>query len=53
MAALPPEMLLCVAVDITGPSESIITMPLSGWKRALADGSAPLGKIPAIFLLFS
>lgn len=53
VAALPPEMLLCVAVDITGPSESIITMPLSGWKRALADGSAPLGKIPAIFLLFS
>lgn len=46
--ALPPGMRLCVGVDITGPSQSIRTMPLAQW-RPLA-GSLP--KAPAIFLLF-
>lgn len=45
---LPPGMLLCVASDITGPSQSIITRPLSWWK----NNQARIDKIPAIFLLF-
>ena len=47
--ALPQSMLLCVASDITGPSESIITMPLGKWKNAKYD----YDKIPTIFLLYS
>ncbi len=39
--------MLCVAVDITLPSELIKTMPLKMWKKANID----LHKKPAIFLL--
>lgn len=46
---LPQSMLLCVASDITGPSESIITMPLGKWENAKYD----YDKIPTIFLLYS
>ena len=45
---LPSTMLLCVASDITGPSERIITRPLSWWKQ-----QPPLERVPAIFLLYS
>lgn len=45
---LPPQMRLCVAVDITGPGETIVTDTMSGWKRRNFDP----GKVPAIFLLF-
>lgn len=48
-ATLPGTMLLCVASDITGPCESIVTRPLSAWAKASYD----YGKIPTIFLLFS
>lgn len=48
-ASLPPRMLLCVASDITGPRQSIITRPISDWQRATYD----YNKIPTIFLLFS
>lgn len=48
-SALPGNMLLCVASDITGPSESIITKPLQQWSRATYN----YDKIPTIFLLFS
>lgn len=47
-AALPANMLLCVAADITGPAESIITQPLSAWRKADYD----YAKKPAIFLLY-
>lgn len=47
-AALPPDMLLCVACDITGAGESIRTMPLRKWRTDKAD----YGKRPAIFLLY-
>lgn len=50
--SLPGSMLLCVASDITGPHESIVTRPLAEWKRLLAEGLA-IEKIPSIFLLFS
>lgn len=46
---LPPEMLLCVACDLTGPAESIITRPLRRWATAKYD----YDRRPAIFLLFS
>ncbi len=44
---LPGDMLLCVASDITGTRESIITAPVSAWKTRKYDYS----KIPTIFLL--
>lgn len=46
---LPGEMLLCVAADITGESQSIRTLPLKRWKTEHYD----YGKRPAIFLLYS
>lgn len=48
-ATLPPDMLLCVASDITGPDENITTRPLRQWARATYN----YDKIPTIFLLFS
>ena len=48
-SVLPPEMLLCVASDITGEKESIVTHPVSYWKTAKYDYT----KIPTIFLLYS
>lgn len=46
---LPRTMLLCVAADITGPEESIITRPLSWWAKADYD----YAKTPTIFLLYN
>lgn len=48
-AALPGQMLLCVASDITGENQSILTRPLSEWKKARYD----YDKKPTIFLLYS
>ena len=45
-------MLLCVASDITGPAESIVTLTLAQWRNRLASGTT-YNKIPTIFLLFS
>lgn len=45
---LPGEMLLCVAADITGPGERIITRPLKYWRNADYD----YGHTPTIFLLY-
>lgn len=45
---LPASLLLCVASDITGERESIITRPLSWWAKASYD----YDKIPSIFLLY-
>ena len=46
--ALPGAMKLCVASDITGERESIVTRPLWYWKNA----SYNYDKIPTIFLLY-
>lgn len=46
---LPPDMLLCVASDITGNRRSIITRPLSAWSKATCN----YDKTPTIFLLYS
>ena len=47
--ALPGDILLCVASDITGSNQSIITKKLSQWAKAKYN----YNKIPTIFLLFS
>lgn len=46
---LPGSMLLCVASDITGARQQIITRPLSEWRNADYD----YDKRPTIFLLYS
>ena len=46
-AALPSDMRLCVASDITGPGQKILTLPLSKWKARQYD----YAKTPTIFLL--
>ena len=46
---LPRDLLLCVASDISGARESIITLPVAKWRSKNYDYS----KIPTIFLLFS
>lgn len=45
---LPGNMRLCVASDITGPNQEILTLPLSFWTKRKYD----YDKIPTIFLLF-
>lgn len=47
-STLGADMKLCVASDITGPRESIITLPLGKWKTRQYD----YDKIPTIFLLY-
>lgn len=45
--SLPPQMRLCVASDITGPRQSIVTFPASAWRSRKYD----YNKIPTIFLI--
>ncbi len=47
--SLPGQLRLCVASDITGKGERIVTRPLSQWAKANYD----YGKVPTIFLLFN
>lgn len=47
--SLPGDILLCVASDITGQKQSIVTRRLSQWSKTTYD----YNKIPTIFLLFS
>lgn len=47
--SLPPGMLLCVASDITGPKQEIITLPLNKWAKRAYN----FDKVPTIFLLYS
>ncbi len=46
--ALPGHLRLCVASDITGERESIVTRSIREWARATYD----YGKTPTIFLLY-
>lgn len=46
--SLPGDMLLCVASDITGVRQSILTRPLRQW----AKSDYNYDKIPTIFLLY-
>lgn len=45
---LPGSLRLCVATDITGPGESIVTRSLAEWKK----NPPSCDKIPTIFLLY-
>lgn len=47
--SLPGDMLLCVASDITGPRQLIVTLPLAQWRSRTYD----YNKRPTIFLLYS
>lgn len=46
LKTLHPETLLCIAVDVTGPQESIQMRPVKEWKLK----SIELPKLPAVFL---
>lgn len=46
-SVLPATLKLCVASDITGPNESVITRSLADWRKARYD----YDKIPTIFVL--
>ena len=45
---LPPRLRLCVASNITGERQSIVTRTLAEWKHATLD----YHKVPTIFLLY-
>ena len=48
IAALPPSAMLCVAADVTGPGQSVVSLPVARWKLR----SFNYDKIPAIFLIY-
>ena len=45
---MPAHIKLCIATDITGANESIITRGVKVWLKKLPD----LNKVPTIFLLY-
>jgi len=47
MNSCQPSTLLTVAVDLTTETESVITMPVSGWKKKKPE----LNKRPAVFII--
>jgi 16S rRNA (cytidine1402-2'-O)-methyltransferase len=47
--SLMPETRLCVAADLTGESEFILTQPVRKWRQNPAD----LGKNPSVFLFLA
>ncbi|MBA5687184.1 SAM-dependent methyltransferase [Rugamonas apoptosis] len=52
VAACQPGTLICVATDLSLPSETIRTMTGAKWKSQLADGKVPdFHKKPTVFLL--
>ncbi len=51
-ASCQPGTLICVATDLSLPTESVKTMAANKWKAALAAGKAPdFHKKPTVFLL--
>lgn len=49
IGVLPPTALLCMAFDLTGPNQKVITLPLSRWAKREIN----FDKTPAIFLLYA
>ena len=45
---LPSKLKLCIASDITGANEHIVTRPVREWQQVKAD----FNKIPTLFLLY-
>lgn len=48
-SSLPSGIRLCVASDITGPNQEIVTLPLSKWAKRAYN----YDKVPTIFLLYN
>jgi 16S rRNA (cytidine1402-2'-O)-methyltransferase len=46
---LHPDTKLCIAKNVTGPDELILTKPISEWRKSQLD----LHKIPVVFILYS
>ena len=46
--SMPQHIKLCIATDITGPNERIVTRGVKQWLNHLPD----LNKVPTIFLLY-
>ncbi len=54
IAHCQPGTLVCVATDLSLPSESIRTLTAANWKALLGSGKAPdLHKKPTVFLLLA
>src|SRR5450830_1682207 len=52
VAACAPATLICVATDLSLPTESVRTLAASAWKKTLAAGAGPdFHKKPTVFLL--
>lgn len=49
LATMSPSTRLCIASDITGPGQSIITDTVGGWRKRPHD----YGKVPTIFVICS
>lgn len=49
LRTLRKDTFLCIARDVTGKNELVITKPVSKWKQGALD----LKKIPAIFLIYT
>lgn len=49
LKALHEDTLLCMAIDVTGKTESIITKPVKLWKKDIPE----LPKAPAVFLFLA
>lgn len=49
LKALHEDTLLCVAIDVTGKNESILTQPVNAWRKDKPE----LPKSPAIFLFLA
>lgn len=49
LATLKGETMLCIASDLTGPKESVITLSVKAWKKR---SPPPIHKIPTVFLFY-
>ncbi len=49
VATLSPSTTLCIATDLTGAQENIITRPIAQWRNCAAE----MNKLPAIFLFLA
>ena len=53
-ASCKPETLICIATDLTAPSEQIKAQTASKWKSQLSSGKAPdFHRKPTVFLLLA
>ncbi len=49
-AGLSPGTMLCIAADLTLETETVITLPVSGWRR---KKDFKIGKRPCVFLILA